>query len=569
MDIVFIQLAIILLAAFIVSYIVRALKQPIIIGYILAGVIVSALVVNLGYSQELINIFSQFGVAFLLFIVGLHLNPKVIKEIGVASLSIGLLQVILTFGVGFLVAWGILGFSVVASFYVGIALAFSSTIIVMKLLSDNHQIDSLYGKISIGILIIQDLIAIIVLMIISSVGKGKVLVSSGFEGVLFGALLIIGLFFIGYLILPRIMKKIAKSQELLFLFSLCWCFLASALFSYVGFSLEIGALVAGVILSISPYATEISSKIRPIRDFFLIIFFIILGLQIQISTLGSILVEALILSFVVIIIKPLIVMFLMKQFRYTKRTNFFTGGILSQISEFSLIIVGLAIAKGSIGGELMNTMVLTMVLTILISTYISIYSPKLYNKLAKFLVIFEKKKIRRSRKVDKEYDAILFGYNRIGFSILESFKKINKKYLVVDFNPDTVTYLNKFRIPALYGDAFDMELLEELPLEKVKMVVSTIPDLETNKLLLEEVKARNKNTIVILRAHSIEDALELYEEGASYVLTPHFLGGEYVSKMIKHSDVNIADYSEEKSKHIKMLKSFRQQGHQHPDVEKN
>jgi len=569
MDLVFIQIAIILLAAFLVSYIIRALKQPIIIGYIIAGILISPLIIKLGYSGNLIQTFSQFGIAFLLFIVGLHLNPKVIKEVGIASLSIGLLQVALTFGVGFLVSWGILGFSTVASFYIGIALAFSSTIIVMKLLSDNKQMDSLYGKISIGILIIQDLIAILVLMVISSIGRGANFVSAEIEGVIIGGLLIIGLFFIGYLVLPRIMRRIAKSQELLFLFSICWCFIAAALFSYVGFSLEIGALVAGVILSISPYATEISSKIRPLRDFFLIIFFIILGLQINLSNLGPILVSALVLSGVVILIKPLIIMFLMKQFRYTKRTNFFTGGILSQISEFSLVIIGLAITKGHVGSELLDIMVLTMVLTILISTYISIYSPKLYNLLSKFLVVFEKKKIRRSRKVEKEYDAILFGYNRIGFSILESLRKINKKYLVVDFNPDTVTYLNKFRIPALYGDAFDLELLDDLPLEKVKMVVSTIPDLETNKLLLEAVRERNKTTIVILRAHSIEDALELYDEGANYVLTPHFLGGEYVSKMIKHSDINIANYLEEKQKHIKMLKSFKQQGHQHPEVEKN
>lgn len=569
MNIVFIQLAVILLAAFLVSYIVRALKQPIIIGYILAGIIISPLIIKLGYSGDLVQTFSQFGIAFLLFIVGLHLNPKVIKEVGIASMTIGLLQVVLTFGVGFLVSWGLLGFSTVAAFYIGIALAFSSTIIVMKLLSDNKQIDSLYGKLSIGILIIQDIIAIVVLMVISSIGKGKILVSSGFEGVLLGGLLIIGLFFIGYFILPRIMRRIAKSQELLFLFSICWCFIAAALFSYVGFSLEIGALVAGVILSISPYATEISSKIRPLRDFFLIIFFIILGLQINLSNLGPIILSALVLSAIVIIAKPLITMFLMKQFRYTKRTNFFTGGILSQISEFSLVIIGLAVTKGHVGSELLDTMVLTMIITILISTYISIYSPKLYNKLSKVLVIFEKKKIRRARKIDQDYDAILFGYNRIGFSILESFKKINKKPLVVDFNPDTVNYLNKLRIPALYGDAFDLELLDDLPIEKVKMIVSTIPDLETNKLLLEAVRERNKTTIVILRAHAIEDALELYNEGANYVLTPHFLGGEYVSRMIRHSNINIKEYLEEKTKHIKMLKSFRQKGHEHPNVEKN
>ena len=258
MDVIFIQLAIILSVAFIVSYIVKLFNQPIIIGYILAGVIIGPFILKLGASTELIHTFSQLGIAFLLFMVGLHLNPKVIKEIGTSSLLIGLGQMILTFGLGFGVSL-LLGFSSVTGIYIGIALAFSSTIITMKLLSDKQHLDSLYGKIAIGVLIIQDLVAIGVLMVISTISGGVALAGLGLQSLLIGLGLIVFLFLSGFYILPRLTKNIAKHQELLFLFSIFWCFLIAALFGYVGFSIEIGALIAGIVLSVSPYSVEISS----------------------------------------------------------------------------------------------------------------------------------------------------------------------------------------------------------------------------------------------------------------------------------------------------------------------
>ena len=568
-EIIFIELAIILLVAFIVSYIIKALKQPIIIGYIIAGVLISPFLVKLGASQEIVGIFSEFGVAFLLFVVGLHMNPKIIKEIGAASLFVGVAQILLTFALGFLVSFSVLGFNLITSAYIGVALSFSSTIIILKLLSDKKNLDSLYGKISIGILIVQDIVAVAVLMFISSTANGVNLASFAVKGIIGGSLLIIFFFFLGYFVLPGLTKSIAKSQELLFLFSITWAFVVAALFSYVGFSIEIGALVAGVALSISPYSTEISSKIRPLRDFFLIIFFIILGFTVQVSNLSSIIVAALVLSVIALILKPIIIMTFMALFGHTKRTNFFVGSTLAQISEFSLIVLTLGVAMGHISGEILSTLTLTAIITITLSTYMIIYSNGLYNRMSKFASIFERKRIKKERKIKKEYDAILFGYNRIGFSILRSLKKIKKNYLVVDFNPDTISDLTKLRIPCLYGDVYDSDLLEELPLDKVQIVVSTIPDFETNHLLIEHVRLASKKAIIITTAHTIEEALDLYKKGATYVLTPHFLGGEYVAKMISDSGVSKEKYNEEKEKHIKMLVERIRKGHEHPHVEKN
>ena len=572
MEQIFIQLAVILLIAFIVSYIVNLFKQPILIGYIIAGILISPFVIQFGVSTDFITTLSRFGIAFLLFMVGLHLNPKTLKEIGLSSLVIGLLQIALTFGVSFLIAFKLLGFNIISSAYIGIALSFSSTILIMKLLSDKQDLESLYAKISIGVLIVQDIVAAAVLMFISSTSEINAYSGFAITNLLLGFAIIILLLLFGYFILPFFTKRIAKSQELLFLFSVCWCFVVAALFNYLGFSIEIGALVAGISLSMIPYSAEISSRISPLRDFFLIIFFIILGFNADFSNIKSILLPASAFSFLVLIIKPIIIMALSAFFGYTKRTNFLVGTSLAQISEFSLIVLFLGISLGHIEGRVLHIIILTMIITLLFSTYMVIYSQKFYEKMGWFANLFEKKRMNgkeNEKLMNKEYHAMLFGYNRIGFSILNSLKNSNKKYLVVDFNPDTIANLNKFGIPSVYGDADDVDFLNELPLDKIKLAVSTVPEYDTNCILINTIRKVNKDAIIIVRAHLIDDALGLYKKGADYVLTPHFLGGEYVSKMITDLKTDSKGYEEEREKHIKMLKEAARKGEEHPHIEKN
>jgi Kef-type K+ transport system membrane component KefB len=566
MEEIFIQLAIILLAAFIAAYVLKLFKQPIIIGYIIAGVIISPFILELGAPHEVVVVFSELGIAFLLFIVGLHLNPKIIKEIGGSALAIGIIQIALTFGLGFVVSSYILGMGTIAASYVGIALAFSSTIIITKLLSDKRQLDSLYGKISVGVLIVQDLVAVAVLMFISSTVGGTSFGYFAMKSLLGGGALIVALFLFGYFVLPKITRSVARSQELLFLFAVCWCFLIAALFVYVGFSLEIGALIAGVVLSVTPYSIEISSKIRPLRDFFLIIFFIILGLNIQVGIIGKIIVPALILSILALVFKPIILMALCALFGYTKRTNFFVGITMAQISEFSLIVLTLGLAMGHIDSVLVSTLTLTGIITIAISTYMISYSSQIYETVPWLAAIFEKKGAKKVKRIKEEYNAILFGYNRIGFSILNSLKRLRKNYLVVDFNPDTIEDLNKMRVPAIYGDMYDVDFLSDLPLDKAEIIVSTIPDFETNELLIQTVRKVNKKAVVILRAHNIDDAIELYKMDADYVLTPHFLGGDYIAEMIGEEKFSKEKYDDERRKHLRMLHARLKLGQKHPEV---
>jgi Kef-type K+ transport system membrane component KefB len=550
---VFIELGLIIAITVFTAGIMRLLKQPLIIGYILAGIIVSPYFLGIVQSAETIRVFSQIGVTFLLFIVGISLSPKIIKEVGKVSLITGVGQIIFTSLIGFLISI-FLGFSPLVSLYIAIALTFSSTIIIMKLLSDKKDIEKLYGKISIGFLLVQDIFAIILLMVISSFSGGSGITNFSIQYLLLGLMLIGGFILISIYILPKLSAFFAKSQEFLFLFSIGWGLGLAALFHSIGFSMEIGALVAGIALSMSPFHYEISSKMRPLRDFFVILFFIFLGSQMVFGTISQFIVPAIILSLFILIGNPLIVMILMGSLGYKKKIGFQAGFTVAQISEFSLILIALGVSVGHLTGEILSLVTIVGLITISGSTYLITYSDKIYPHLSKYLSIFEKKKTIGTEEDSGKYDIILLGYNEIGSELLQSFKKLKKKVLVVDYDPETTAKLSKEEIDCRYGDVDDEEFLNELNLDGTKMIVSTIPKFETNLLLIDKVRKTNKRTILMVLSHSIEEAKELYRHGATYVIMPHFLEGSHASKMISEYKFNAEKFRKEKKKHLRYLK---------------
>ena len=565
---VFIELSIIIVIATLVSGLMRIFKQPLIIGYIFTGILLSPFFLNLIKSTDTIAIFSQIGVSLLLFIVGLNLSPSVIKEVGKISLITGVGQVVFTTSIGFFIS-KLLGFSNIASLYIAIALAFSSTIIIMKLLSDKNDLDKLYGKISIGFLLVQDLIAIFILIIISSVSQDRTVSSTLLHLVFKGVLLVTLLLLIGKYLLPKLSNFFAKSQEFLFLFSIGWGLGLASLFYFAGFSIEIGALLAGVSLSVSPYHYEISSKMRPLRDFFIILFFVLLGSQLSFSNVNQYVIPIIIFSLIILIGNPLIVLILMGLLGYNKRTGFLAGLTVAQISEFSLILVALGVEIGHLSKDILSLVTVVGLITIAGSTYFILYSDKMYPHIEKYLTIFEIRKSKKNKESLKKYDIILFGYNRIGYDFLQSFKKLKKRFLIVDYNPDVISELTKKKIDCLYGDADDEEFLISLPLKKIKMAVSTVPDFDTNILLINTIKGINPNVITMVISHQIADANVLYERGATYVVLPHFLGGKYASMMINKYGLNRDKFLMERGKHIVHLRNREKIGHSHPGIEKN
>jgi len=568
---ILIELGVIIGITVFIAFIMRLLKQPLIIGYILSGIIVGPYFLNIANSRGTMGVFAHMGIALLLFIVGLNLNPKIIKDVGKVSLITGIGQVVFTSVIGFAICM-LLDFSLVTSIYIAIALTFSSTIIIMKLLSDKSAIGTLYGRISIGFLIVQDIIAMLILMVISSVPDGVQVGGLIYKTILLGIGLLAGVFLFGIYLLPKIIKAIAKSQELLLLFSISWCFILSALFYSLNFSMEIGALLAGITLSLSPYRYEISSKMRPLRDFFVILFFVLLGSQMVFTNMTAFILPIVLLSIFILIGNPLIVMVLMGALGYTKRNSFMAGLTVAQISEFSLILIALGVKIGHLTNEILSIVTVIGLITIAGSSYMIIHSNKLYSYLSKYLKIFEKK----GQKIDEhkyheneDYQIILFCYNRIGYDLLKSFKKANKKFLIVDYDPETIINLAKEGIDCRYGDASDFELLNELNLKGAKMVYSTIPDFDTNVVLINKIKEVNNKAIVIVISHQIDEAMKLYDQGATYVIMPHFLGGHHASTLIEKYGFNVNNFLKEKIVHREYLQDRKNQGQEHPQYHKH
>lgn len=565
---IFIQLSLLILVVLAVSFIMRLLKQPLIIGYIISGIIVGPFFLNILKENEVIFTFSEIGIAFLLFIVGLHLSPKVIKEVGKISLITGIGQVVFTSIIGYFIGiW--FGFPKITALYLAVALTFSSTIIIMKLLSDKDSLDKLYGKISIGFLLVQDLIAIILLMVVSSLSNEVNTTSLIISILLKGLLIFVLIIPISYYVLPKLGPFFAKSQEFLFVFAIAWGLGLASLFFYAGFSIEVGALIAGVMLSMSPYNYEISSRLKSLRDFFIISFFILLGSQMVFGEIQKWIIPAIIFSLFILIGNPIIVMILMGIFGYSKNTSFMAGLTVAQISEFSLILIALGVKIGHLSKDILSFVAVIGLITIAGSTYMIMYSDKIYPYISKYLTIFERKNIKERIIKTKEYDYILFGENRIGFSIMKSFMNLKKRYLIIDFNPERVKKLCSRGISCIYGDISNTEFLEDIRVDKAKLIVSTVPEIETNLMLLHKIKEKNKDIIIITTARQISDAFELYKAGADYVILPHFLGGEYTAKLIEKAKDNKKEYEIEKQKQIKDLKERMKEGQEHPKVEKD
>lgn len=556
MDHIFTEISILIVLSAFIAIIMRWLRQPLLIGYILTGIIVGPSVLGFVNNPETISVMGEFGIALLLFIVGLGLNPREMKEVGRVALLTGLGQVIFTSSIGYIIALS-LGYSPMAAFYISVALTFSSTIIILKLLTDKREQNQLYGKISIGFLLVQDVIAAFALVIASATGQGGLSVSS-LSSLLFKGVLVFGLVFIlSTTVIHRMTNFLSRSQEMLFLFAIAWGFGIGAISYEAGFSLEVGALVAGVALATMPYAQEVSSRLRPLRDFFIVVFFIALGSNLDILNIGPLIWQAIGLSLFVLIGNPLIVMIIMGLLGYTKRTSFKAGLTVAQISEFSIIFVLLGHQNGQLSSEAVSLVTIVGIATIAISSYMIIYADSLYLKFERYLSLFERRKTKSDKVIRTSYDAILFGYRRGGSEYIKTFRKIVNNYVVIDYDPDAIDEMERKKIPYLYGDATDVELLEEAGLDHAKLIVSNVTDHDTNLGLLQTLSRINPNAVVICHGDSIDQAHRLYENGASYVTLPHYIGNEKISAFIKRSGLKKSEFKKYRQKHLEYLDTHR------------
>lgn len=539
----FLDLTVIICLAAVLSYVFRLLKQPEILAYILTGIIIGFFHYFQSSNQDILQTMSQIGVTLLLFMVGLEIKVSELFSLGKSLLIAAVGQVGLTILGGFTIAT-FFGFDILSSFYIAMALTFSSTIIVVKVLSDKREMHALYSKFAIGILLAQDIVAIALLMLLSGVSSN----TSGLETLMsFILILIKGGILVGIVALlsrhffPRFIESIAKSSETLFLVSLAWVFGLAAIVSspYVGFSIEIGGFLAGLALANTMANYQIIAKAKILRDFFIVMFFVLLGIQMSFADLPSIIIPAIILSLFVLLVKPILVALVMAAMGYRKRTAFLTGLSLSQISEFSLILVFMGFKLGHINQKIVSLITVVGLVSFFVSTYGVINSKLLFRKIAPYLGVLERSDTKKDEIGEPEDSlenlddhVVVVGGDQMGESIMEALEDRDMDVVVVDFDPNILRKLQTRKVHRLFGDIADLDIQERARLDQAKLVISTIPDAEDNILLLKELKHENRKAKIVMMALDSHDAKLLYKEGADYVILPHLAGGRQIAEII-------------------------------------
>ncbi len=536
---VFYQIAALLVIAAGLGFAGLLIRLPLVVSFLGVGVLVGPSALGLVRANEHVELLAELGITILLFLVGLKLDLGLIRTLGVVALAAGLGQIALTAGLGFgLCLW--LGFDMAAALYLAGALALSSTIIVVKLLSDKREIDSLHGRIALGVLIVQDLAVVFAMVLLSALSGAQGVAESGIGAELAriaiivgeGALIIAAVWlFIRHVATP-LLSQLGRSSELLIAFAIGWAALLASMLDHFGFSKELGGLIAGVSLASTPFRESIGARLAPLRDFMLLFFFIALGSRLDLAGLGGQLYAAALLSLFVLIGKPLIVMALVGAMGYRRRTGFLAGLSLGQISEFSLIFAAMGLSLGHIGVETAGLTTLIGLATIAVSTYFVLSSQPLYRRLEPLLGLFERRAARREQAGDpagpeRGHDVILFGLGRYGGDIWRGLRQHGLSVLGVDFDPAVVRHWQAQGYPACYGDAADPDFPETLPLDTARWIVCAVPQPQQGVVhdnakitLLQAVRSHGFKGRVALTAHDAHEAMQMRRQGVDVVLMP-------------------------------------------------
>lgn len=525
----FAEIALLLLIAAFAGAISVKLRQPVLIAYIVAGIAVGPAGLGLVHSHDQIDLLAQVGVAVLLFLVGLKLDLHHVRHIGPVALATGLGQLTFTIVIGFALIL-LMGKDWLTALYVAVALTFSSTIIIIKLLSDKRELDSLHGRIAVGFLIVQDLAVVLAMMVMSALRTPDGTEATWMEVMasISGRVAVAAILMVLLMryILPPITRVMAKSQELLLIFAIAWGTALAALGEWAGFSKEAGAFLAGFSLASTHYRDAISARLTGIRDFLLLFFFIDLGAKLDFSSLGSELWPAVGLSLFVLIGNPLIVMAIMGYMGYRKRTGFLAGLTVAQISEFSIIFIAMGISLGHVGTEALSLTTLVGIVTIAISTYMILYSHPLYERLSHWLRLFERRHPHRELAVEQQAvpethpDVVVFGLGRYGQRLSRRLLETGVAVMGVECDPEVVRHLRRKGMQVHFGDGQDADFVDSLPLDGVPWVISTLPDLESNQALLHALKARGYLGEVAVVAREDSHGVALKRIGAPTVLYP-------------------------------------------------
>ena len=553
------------------AFVGHRLKQPPLLAYLLAGVLIGPQIgLGLVNDQASIETVSQIGLILLLFIIGLELDLNKLLAAGRPVLIAGLLQfpLCVALGLAFFMPFGLGGkdgdFGLL---YVAVCLAISSTMIVVKLLYDKFELDTLPGRITLGVLIFQDVWAIVVLAIQPNLLNPEF--APLLESMIRSVVLVSVSLVISKTVLPRLFKSVAKVPELVLIGSLAWCFIVCAAANAAGLSREMGALIAGISISTFPYNLDVVAKVVSIRDFFITLFFVALGMQIPVPTAGVIGLALLATGFLVLS-RLLVVFPILRALRLGHRASLLPAINLAQMSEFSMAVAALGVSYRHIDQQTASILMLVFALTSVASTYLIEYSHPLQEWLADRLRRMGLKDLD-TRKPDESpgperagRDVVLLGFFTEASALVHEYEMtvdrqehpMLQRLLVIDFNPHVHAELGRRGIACMYGDVANMQTLLHADMHDAKLVVSTIPDTilkGTNNLrMLKQARRVCPHARVIVTANRAASALALYEAGADYVFVPHLHSAAQMASILEEGLV--AGFDHLRGAHIEHLR---------------
>ena len=516
------NLGVMIIAAAVFALLARRLRVPTIVGYLLAGVFLGPITHFVG-NAEAASLISELGIVLLLFLVGLELDVAKIRDLGKVALLSGTGQIVVTL----LLSLGcclLLGFDLQTSLVMGAALTFSSTVVVVKVLAEKKELDSLHGRIGIGVLLVQDLVAILLLTILAGLDKDTAFslgdtfwkTVKAIGGMI--TLLAIALFASRYLLL-RLLSWAATYPGMLFIWSLCWCFILVQIAHWFHLSHEIGAFMAGVSLAQLPFHHELGRRVNPLMNFFIAVFFTSLGINLNLDIPARYWLTAAALTAFVLIGKFGVVMLTTSRLKIDEKTAFFSGTLLCQISEFSLIFASLAFSKGLIDETSLSVIGLVGLSTISLSAYAIQYKTLIY-RIAKHRNLLNpfRAEDRQAAPGPSKFlsqHVILVGVNSLGLQIVKDLVRQGETVLAIDTNPQRLAPLKSH---TLVGNAEDWAVLEEANLPQAKLLVSALHIEDTNDLLA--YRCQQLKIPCAIHAVDLEETDNLLEMDATYLMIP-------------------------------------------------
>ena len=508
------------------AFLGKLVKMPSIVAYIIAGMVLGPGlgIVQLDHSLELI---SELGIALLLFLVGLELSLQKIKDLGRVAIILGGLQVPMT-AAGAYVISTLMGFSVVECVFLAATVTFSSTVVVIKLLDQKGATSRLFGRIAISLFLAQDIVVIIGLTILSGLGSGgdepfEMVTLTKSLGIAFAGMVILLLvsLFASRCVLPKPFAWASRSPDTVFIWALCWCFLVVLLAHQFHLSVEIGAFLAGIAIAQLPIHEDLHRRLHPLMTFFVAVFLVTLGIQMDISVLGEVWKYALGLSVFVIIAKPLIVFIILSRLRYSEYTAFQAATASGQVSEFAFILLGLGAGAGLIEGRVVSLGGMVGILTIAISSYLILYSDPLYSAFQKLGVLkFFKAKQEPDTEEQHSYEGhvIVVGMNALGREVVKQLSGRGETVLAIDTDPRKLEGLNCAE--TLIGSVEYESAVEEIGLSRARLVISALQIEDTNHLLA--YRCRSVGIPCAIHAFDISVVEDLLDLDTAYMFMPAF-----------------------------------------------